>query len=134
MMTVHDRSASVEQQTIAQGLQRLAARPDWLTAALQPDLVRQALARHLPEVAAGTLRLVECVTPRLFLKDTNGRWRGIYQLTVEGLPGTTRQVVPIRVTLTAPSLPMPSGAAHPMPQPFGTAGWQCDLPELRLHC
>jgi len=134
-MPIIDGSSSVEQeQTRVEGLQRLATRPDWLTAALQPDLVLRALARHVPEVASGALRLIDCVTPRLFLKDPSGRWRGTYHLTVEGLPGTPRQAIPLRVTLSAPGLPPPRGMEQPSSRPFAAEGWRCYLPELHLDC
>ncbi len=134
-MPIINGSASVEkEQTRAQGLQQLATRPDWLTAALQPDLVLQALARHIPEVASGALRLSDCVTPRLFLKDPSGRWRGTYHLAVEGLLGTSRQVIPLRVTLSAPGLPPPRGIEQPSSRPFGAEGWWYYLPELHLDC
>jgi hypothetical protein len=127
-------SATEREQASAQGLRRLATRPDWLDAALHAEQVLAALSRHIPEVASGALRLVGLNEPRLFLKDTSGCWRGVYTLTVEGLPGAPVQVVPIRVRLTAPGLPPPAGAEQPAVGPFGAEGWRCDLPELRLSC
>ena len=134
-MAMSDGSSNVEQeQTRVQGLQRLATRPDWLTAALQPDQVLQSLARHIPEVASGVLHLIDCAAPRLFLKDPSGRWRGTYHLTVEGLPGTPRQVIPLRVTLSVPGLTPPRDVERPSSRPFGAKDWWCYLAELRLYC
>lgn len=134
-MTIIDGSPNVKQEQVrVEGLQHLASRPDWLTAALQSDQVLQALGRHIPEAASGVLRLIDCATPRLFLKDPSGRWRGTYHLTVEGLPGTPRQVIPLRVILSAPGLPPPRDVERPSSPPFGIEGWWCYLPELRLYC
>ncbi|HET9221777.1 MAG TPA: phosphotransferase [Roseiflexaceae bacterium] len=127
-------SATEREQIVAQALRRLATRPDWLDAALQAEQVLPALARQIPEVASGALRLVGLDEPRLFLKNTNGRWRGVYALTVEGLPGAAQQIVPIRVQLTAPGLPLPKAAQQPAAGSFGKEGWRCYLPELRMLC
>ena len=125
---------SSTQQAISYALQRLAVRPDWLMAPLQRTQLLEALARHIPEVARGDLRLVDCKNLRLLLKDRRGRWRGTYRLVVEGMPAAPQQVIPLRVTLSAPDLPPPSADEQPTPRPFGTEGWSCYLPELRLYC
>jgi hypothetical protein len=117
------------------GLRRLAVLPEWLQAALDGEQVRQALARHVPEFVAGTLRLNGCKIRRLLLKDEGGYWIGTYQLTVEGLPGEQRQQVAVRGTLAGPAASWPiGGVAAGEPQAFGSPGWLCDLPELRLRC
>jgi hypothetical protein len=121
------------QRAITLGLQRLSARPEWLTAALQSDRVLASLARHIPVVAEGALRLTDCSIQRLFLKDRSGRWKGTYQVTVEGLPGVSPQTIPLHVTLSAPGKPVPDSAGQPA-QPFGSEGWSCYLPELGLFC
>jgi hypothetical protein len=96
--------------------------------------VLAALASHIPEVAEGSLRLTGCSIQRLFLKDRSGRWRGTYQVTVEGLPGESPQTIPLRVSLSAPSQPVPGSAGQPAQRPFGSQGWSCYLPELDLLC
>src|SRR6266545_3191188 len=115
---------------VSDGLRRLATLPDWLLAALQPDLVIGALARHVPEFASGELTLRGCKVKRLTLKDTSGRWAGSYNLTVEG-PSGQKRVVALRGTLTAPT-----AARRPTTddeqRPFGSDGWRVYLPELRL--
>jgi hypothetical protein len=72
---------------VADGLRQLATLPDWLTAALQPNRVIDALARHAPEFASGELRLRGCKVKRLTLKDTSGRWAGSYNLAIVGGAG-----------------------------------------------
>jgi hypothetical protein len=112
-------------------LRRLARRPEWLLAALDSERVRAALMRQVPEFASGALRLRAVEAPRLMMKDTSGRWRGVYELTVGGIQGAERQAVPIRVTLFAPGRTPPESAE---PRPFGEEGWQCYLADLRLRC
>jgi hypothetical protein len=126
--------ATERERTASYGLRRLANRPAWLEAALRPERLLPALARQIPEVASGALRLVGLDEPRLFLKNTNGCWSGVYTLTVEDVPGATQQVVPIRVRLTVPGLPLPEGAEQPTRGSFGKQGWRCYLPELRMVC
>jgi hypothetical protein len=70
----------------------------------------------------------------LFLKNTNGCWRGVYALTVEVMPDGFQQVVPISIQVTAPGLPLPEDAQQPATGRFGEEGWHCYLPELRMLC
>jgi hypothetical protein len=113
-------------------LDRLAQRPEWLLEALRPERVLEALRRHIPAAAAGELRLIECAPRQLFLKNTSGRWQGIYSLTTQSAQDSEQKTFDIRVTLTAPNMPAAS-AAQPE-QPFGSTDWRCYLPELRLEC
>jgi hypothetical protein len=134
-MSLSTRSASIQKEPLgAAALEGFAHRPDWLLDALRPEPVIAALTRHVPEFASGALQLSGCAIERLFLKDTSGRWRGTGELTVEGLPGASQQVVPIRVFLSAPGQAEPATAQQAEPQPFGAEGWRCYLPELRLLC
>jgi hypothetical protein len=125
---------SNERHWLTAALPRLVDRPEWLLAALRPEQVLAALARHIPAVATGDLRLIDCEARQLFLKNTNGRWRGIYSLTVEKAGEAGQQTFKIRATLSAPDLP---GAVQTQPEEqiaFGTEGWRCYIPELRLDC
>ena len=61
--------SNVIQERLAGELSRLAERPEWLLAALDPERVRAALERHIPEFASGALRLRSIGTARLFMKD-----------------------------------------------------------------
>jgi hypothetical protein len=115
-------------------LARLAERPEWMLAALEPERVRAALERHVREFAAGELRIVECQTPRLMAKDTSGRWRGVYELATEAPDGTSRASWSLRVVLAAPGAELPAGASDTGELPFGDENWSCFLPELRLFC
>lgn len=133
MSPSHGASSTVKEQSIASMLRQLAAPPGWLVAALQPEKVLAALGREVPEIASGSLRLVGCEPLRLFLKDTSGRWRGTYELIVEG-PDGRRQAVSIRATLIAPGLPVPEEMEEASSHPFASEDWRCYLPELRLFC
>src|SRR5687768_2813457 len=125
---------SSERHWLTAALPRLADRPEWLLAALRPERVLAALARHIPEVAAGDLRLIDCETQQLFLKNSRGRWHGIYNLTVEEAGEAGQQTFKIRATLSAPNLPAPVQAQPEEQIAFGTEGWRCYIPELRLDC
>lgn len=126
-------AAALEQQTIADGFAQLSQRPEWLEAALDPEQLRAALNRHVPEFASGALRLLGCAFDRLMLKNTRGHWHGRYYLTIEGLDAA-QQEIGLRVTLTPPGISPPDAAAPAAPQPFGAENWRCELPELRLIC
>jgi hypothetical protein len=129
-----DVSTSARQQRIVQStLHRLTRRPTWLMDALDVARLHTALERHVTEFRSGALRLVEIATPRLFLKDASGIWRGVYELTVEDPANDERRDMPIRVTLAAPGRIWPAGW-EPSSVPFGTEGWRCELPELRMRC
>jgi hypothetical protein len=121
-------------QATAEAMRRLVERPEWLLAALRPERVLEALARHIPEVAAGDLQLIDCKAQQLFLKNTSGRWRGIYPTTVMGSGADEQQTVKLRVTLHAPNLPASEPAQPEQQIAFGAAGWRCFVPELRLEC
>ena len=96
---------SSERHWLTAALPRLADRPEWLLAALRPERVLEALARHIPAVDAGDLRLIDCEARQLFLKNSRGRWHGIYDLTVEEAGKADRQTFKLRVTLSAPNVP-----------------------------
>lgn len=119
---------------IGEHLHRLATRPNWLIDVLRPEVALPALTRHIPEAATGALRLVRCERQRLCLNNASGRWSGEWDVTVEWLPDGQRQVISLNITLTAPGHPLPRGAARPSPHVFGSVGWSCYIPELRLWC
>src|SRR5262249_37692719 len=102
--------------------------PDWLIAIVQPERVRAALARAIPEIASGELIAKECEISRVRMK--KGHWSGIYQLSVERPNGGAPQIVRIQGTLVSPYQPEPDvpddGAA------LGSKEWRCYVPELRL--
>jgi aminoglycoside phosphotransferase (APT) family kinase protein len=113
---------------LADGLRRLAALPDWLRAALQPERVCEALTRAAPEFASGELRIRDCDPDRLRLRDQG--WDAMYKLTVDG-PGQQRDNKVVVVgTLTPPGMPRPS--QNPDGGAFGSAEWHIYLPELGL--
>ena len=110
------------------GLGTLAELPDWLVAIVQPSRVGAALARAIPEFASGQLALLGCEISRLRMK--KDRWTGIYELEVAELDGSQTRTVQAQGTLIPPDQrePDPPEPAHA----FGTEGWRCYVPELRL--
>src|SRR5690349_16671615 len=119
---------------VADSLRRLATLPNWLMAARQPARVCSALARAVPEFAAGELMIRDCDIGHVRIK--RGVWIGVYTLTIDRLQPNQRQVVTLRGTIIPPDQPAPEmrGAHVPSDQPaFGTDGWHCYLPELRLN-
>jgi hypothetical protein len=133
-LSLHAGFHPLDDQTIERGVKRLRARPEWLSNALDPARVLEALARHVPEVVEGHIRLIDCEIERLVSKDTSGRWAGIYRLTTGPHAGRARDVMLMRVTLSAPGTATAAQVEKSSPRPFGSEGWSCYLPELRLFC
>jgi aminoglycoside phosphotransferase (APT) family kinase protein len=113
---------------ITSGLHRLAALPDWLIAATQPDRVVDALRDNLPEFAAGALTIERCKPDRVRLK--GDRWETLYLLTIVGSNRQDRREVSLAGTLTPPDIARADQPAGDVA--FGSPGWRCYLPELRL--
>lgn len=109
-------------------IQPLAELPEWLIAIVQPERVRAALARTIPEIAAGELSLDGCQISRVRLK--KGRWNGIYQLNMTR--SADRQAIDVRAqgTLLPPDAPEPAQPAGE--HGLGSTDWRCYVPELRL--
>jgi Phosphotransferase enzyme family len=128
-----DPSPKPEKIDIAANLQRLAALPDWLRAALDAEQVADALRRSVPEFASGALTLRGAKIKRLLLKDDDGRWSGIYNLTVEEPGSGEKRTVALRGTLTAPRLRAANGGEQHPQVAFGAESWRCMLPELGLE-
>ena len=132
MNEIDGASVFVKDRSAAQVLELLARKPTWMDAVLDRDRVLGALVAHVPELASGALRITEWSDPRLALKESSGRWRGMYRLQVEGFPGEGAREVLIRAVLLAPGLPTPENDSTT--QPFGSEGWRLFLPDLRLEC
>lgn len=123
-------------------LTAFASLPEWLAACMMPDRVEAALRRHVPEIADGRVRLLSCMPQRLRAK--GAQWLARYRLRVD--PGPEGGDVVLVGNLWPPSaerpdaggkpdLPVAGGMAGPPiapDAPFGTSGWSCWLPELRL--
>lgn len=106
---------------------RLATLPDWLVAIVQPDRVRGALARAIPEFASGEMTLESCQISRLRLK--KGRWNGLYQLAATRSSDGQQSVFHTQGTLFPTDQAEPSSAGTPA---ISAKGWNCYIPELRL--
>ena len=112
----------------AADLRRLATLPGWLMAAKQPETVIDALERHVPELAAGELKIRRCKSDVRLKGD---HWEALYELTAGGSDGLPERELNLIGTLNppdaAPARPPTNDGA------FGTAAWRCYLPELGLE-
>jgi hypothetical protein len=104
--------------------------PEWLAAAMLPDRVAASLRRHVPELAAGTLTLLECSPDRLRAKADE--WLARYTVSLRRPDGSDDQVVLVG-RLSPPHQAAPAAAGGPGPAPFGRPGWEGVLPDLRLR-
>src|SRR4051794_31451043 len=112
-------------------LSHLHTLPDWLLAPLQAERVTASLQQHVHEFASGALRIIKVKAKRLFLQDERGTWEATYTLTTRPSSSEIDQVTLLHGRVRAPdSTVQPSNGAPNLP--FGSAGWQCFLPDLNL--
>lgn len=126
-------SEGTEKGGIASELWQITGLPDWLEAAARPEIVSAALVRHIPEFGSGDLILRSCKLKRMRLKDTSGRWGGVYALKVENPRSAGAQTIQLRATLSAPGIQGDATEEQPRPHPFGAAEWHCAVPELGMQ-
>jgi len=119
---------SVSSETVGEALKRFATLPGWVVAVSDPEALRAALIRHIPEFASGELRPGECTVERVRLK--RGSQTALYNLTIAGRSGGQERVVELLGDIVAAGAPEPSVATDGLP--FGADGWRRYLPELRL--
>ena len=112
-------------------LWQITGLPDWLEAATKPEIVSAALARHIPEFISGDLVLRSCKLKRMRLKDTSGRWGGVYALKIDSPRSGEVQTIQLRATLSAPGTQR--DATEEQPPAFGVAEWHCSVPELGMQ-
>jgi hypothetical protein len=121
-----DRSVTYPRE-LWDGIRRFSELPQWLAAAARPELVAEALARHVPELTAEDL-VATVGKPRLRLRGSG--WNARYGVTLEG-PAARRVIVRLVGTLSPPG-----ASTHPDGQSvgaFASDGWRCALPELGLE-
>ena len=114
--------------TLIDSLAPLAQMPDWLRAIVQPERVRTALARSVPQVVSGELLLRSCEIRRVRIK--KDRWTGIYELTTQRAGQEHPQSVLLQGALLPPNSPAPAPPTDAAA--FGAESWRWYLPELRL--
>jgi hypothetical protein len=124
-------SEGAEKGGVASELWQIVGLPDWLEAATRPEIVSAALARHIPEFVSGDLVLRSCKLKRIRLKDTSGRWGGVYALKVDDPRSAGAQTMQLRATLSAPGIQR--DATEEQPHAFGVAEWHCSVPELGMQ-
>jgi hypothetical protein len=115
-------------QAVSEALARFAALPDWVVAVSDPEAIRAALVRHVPEFATGELTLGECTVERVRLK--RGSQTALYSLTIASRSGGQERVIELLGDIVTAGRPEPTLA--PDDAPFGADGWRRYLPELRL--
>ncbi|HEY6932503.1 MAG TPA: phosphotransferase [Marmoricola sp.] len=102
--------------------------PEWLAAPMRPERVAQSLVQHVPELADGRVRLLDCAADRLRAKGTE--WLVRYSIRVaDASMGAVRDVVLVGNLWSPLAEAAPATADG---RPFGRPGWACWLPDLRL--
>src|SRR5512138_3412339 len=122
-------SEGLEKGGVASELWQITGLPDWLEAAARPEIVSAALAQHIPEFISGDLVLRSCKLKRMRLKDTSGRWGGVYALKFDDPRSAEARTMQLRATLSAPGVQPAATEAQPQPHAFGEAEWRCSVPE-----
>jgi hypothetical protein len=124
-------SEGAEKGGVTSELWQITGLPDWLEAATRSEIVSAALARHIPEFESGELILRSCKLKRMRLKDTSGRWGGVYVLKFDEPRSSEAQTMQLRATLSAPSVQ--HDAMEKQPYAFGAPEWRCSVPELGMQ-
>jgi hypothetical protein len=119
-----------QREAILAGLRQFMDVPAWLGPAGQPEPVRAALERHVPDFASGALALQDVAVKRMRLKKGQGGWTGQYEVRVAA-PAAAPRTVMLFARLIPPDLPAPQAVLSQAP--FGSVEWRCYLPELRLE-
>jgi phosphotransferase family enzyme len=114
--------------SVADALSLFATLPDWLTALVDSAAVLAAVSRRVPEFASGELELRECKVERVRLR--GGSLTALYRLTYADRAAGHTRVVEVLGEIVSPRAAEPSSGTNGVP--FGTDGWRCYLPELRL--
>jgi aminoglycoside phosphotransferase (APT) family kinase protein len=114
--------------SVAESLAAFGALPDWLAAGMDVPRLCAGLARQVPELRDGRLRLLACSPERLRAKEDE--WRARYTVVVAEPGGAPRDVVLVG-NLWPPGR-QPSSTEGDSGVPFGEPGWRCALPDPRL--
>jgi hypothetical protein len=106
-------------------LERFAVLPEWLRALADPEAIRAAFAREIPEFASSSLTLHDARLERS--RNKKGIWNVYYRVTAG-----PRDEEPTEYSLHGVLYPPGSdGLADVSPAgTFGTAGWRGTLPDL----
>ncbi|WP_043499684.1 hypothetical protein [Georgenia sp. SUBG003] len=108
-----------------------AVLPDWLAAPMRPGALERSLRRHVPELAVGRLRLVDCRTDRLRAKGDQWLTRCRAWVARDDAAGGEPVELVLAGTLRPPGAPEPALTGADVP--FGQPGYEVYLPDLRLH-
>jgi hypothetical protein len=111
---------------VAEGLRRFEAPPDWLLAMDDEDRIATGLRAWVPELRSGDQRLLRCEVVRG--RPRHLRWTSHYRLVVASEDAERTIELRAQVVLEGADVPTPG----PNDEPFGTEGWVCYVPELRL--
>jgi hypothetical protein len=118
-----------EQDAVVQGgLVKFSRLPDWLVAARDPEQIRVALSRSVPEFNQDRLLLQKCEVGHIRYKEDH--WTGLYHL-ITALPGeSTPATVVLEGTIYPPGV-IPQGKPQ-VEGAFGMQDWQAVIPDLNL--
>jgi hypothetical protein len=114
-------------ETLPDDLRALARPPRWLRAAADPSEVASALARHVPEIASGELKLCGCDVRRVRIKSDGCAAR--YRVSVSDAGAGSQRIVELLGELIPPARPEPRVSRSGS---FGEAGWRRWIAALRM--
>ena len=106
-----------------------ASVPPWLAAGMDGERIGRELARRIPDLSDGRLRLIGCTPERLRAK--GDEWFARYRVSIADGHDKPSDVILVG-KLWAPGQGMPAVDGVPSGRP-GDAGWSCWLPDLRLE-
>ena len=119
-----------DSETVIAPLDAFAKLPNWLTAGMDGERVKESLQRHVPEFIEGRSPLLSCTPERLRAK--GDEWLARYRLSVADPGAETRSVVVVG-NLYGPLAAVPTGHGVGTAAGFGEPGWTCWLEDLRLE-
>ncbi|HEY9526532.1 MAG TPA: hypothetical protein VIR02_05580, partial [Anaerolineales bacterium] len=125
-------SHSVQQEqdaAISAGLQQFSNLPGWLASIKDPAPVSQALSRHVPEIAMGSVILKKCKIGHMLLKDRLWQNRCTLKVRVPD-EGGDRTIELSGIFFPPGVLSSDQGTVEGV---FGAEGWHAIFPELNLE-
>ena len=124
------RSVQQEQDAaISAGLQQFSNLPGWLASIKDPAPVSQALSRHVPEIAMGSVILKKCKIGHMLLKDRLWQNRCTLKVRVPD-EGGDRTIELSGIFFPPGVLSSDQGTVEGV---FGAEGWHAIFPELNLE-
>lgn len=107
--------------------------PDWLIHAVAPDNVLEGLRQHVTEFAVGALKASSCKVKQVRLQEADGCWTAMYSISYQQTHTGEKLKAALLGTIYPPSYAMPAFDSQITVLAFASDGWECILPEVRLH-